>query len=42
MWCRTANAPEPPDTSDVNGYEFDGATQFKNVNFADTLRALLQ
>jgi len=34
------DAPEPPDTSDVNGYEFDGSTQFKYVNFADALRAL--
>ena len=39
---QNGDAPEPPDTSDVNGYEFDGATQFKYVNFADTLRALLQ
>ena len=35
---QNGDAPEPPDTSDVNGYEFDGATQFKYVNFADTLR----
>ena len=39
---QNGDAPEPPDTSDVNGYEFDGATQFKYVNFADTLPALLQ
>jgi len=34
-------APEPADTGDVNGYEFDGATQFMYLNFADTLPALL-
>ena len=38
---QNGEAPEPPDTGDVNGYEFDGATQFMYVNFADTLPALL-
>lgn len=33
-------APEPPDTGDINGYEFDGATQFKYVSFLDVLTAL--
>ena len=27
-------------SGDVNGYEFDGATQFMYVNFVDTLKAL--
>jgi myo-inositol-hexaphosphate 3-phosphohydrolase len=35
---QNGEAPEPADTSDVNGFEFDGATQFKYVSFADTLR----
>ena len=35
-------APEPEDTDPVNGFEFDGATQFKYVNFLDTIRALRQ
>ena len=33
-------ASDPPDAGDVNGYEFDGSTQFKYVNFLDALRAL--
>jgi 3-phytase len=33
-------APKRPDTGDVNGFEFDGATQFMYVNFLETLRAL--
>jgi 3-phytase len=37
---QNGEAPEPPDTSDVNGYEFDGSTQFMYVNFLDALRAL--
>jgi myo-inositol-hexaphosphate 3-phosphohydrolase len=36
---QNGEAPEPRDTSDVNGYEFDGSTQFKYVNFLETLRA---
>jgi len=39
---QNGDAPEPPDTGDVNGYEFDGATQFKYVNFVDALKALLR
>ena len=39
---QNGDAPEPPDTDDVNGYEFDGSTQFEFVNFADALQALLQ
>jgi 3-phytase len=38
---QNGDAPEPPDTGDVNGYESDGSTQFEFVNFAETLRALL-
>jgi 3-phytase len=37
---QNGEAPEPADTGDINGYEFDGATQFKYVNFADTLEAI--
>jgi 3-phytase len=39
---QNGEAPEPSDTGDVNGYEFDGATQFMYVNFADTMSALLR
>jgi hypothetical protein len=35
---QNGEAPEPPDTGDVNGCEFDGSTQFMYLNFADTLR----
>jgi hypothetical protein len=37
---QNGDAPEPDDTSPINGYEFDGATQFKYVSLADTLKAL--
>jgi hypothetical protein len=37
---QNGEAPGPADTGDLNGYEFDGATQFMYVNFAETLRAL--
>jgi 3-phytase len=37
---QNGDAPPPENTDDVNGFEFDGATQFKYVNFLDTLRAL--
>ena len=33
-------APGPSDTSDVNGFGYDGSTQFMYVDFADTLAAL--
>lgn len=33
-------APEPADTGDINGYEFDGATQFTFVSFLDALKSL--
>jgi 3-phytase len=37
---QNGNAPGPADPGDVNGYEFDGATQFMYVNFVETLKAL--
>ena len=37
---QNGEAPEPDDTSDINGYEFDGATQFLFLSFADALKAL--
>ena len=37
---QNGQAPEPADTSGINGYEFDGATQFMYVNFLETLKAL--
>jgi 3-phytase len=37
---QNGEAPEPENTDDVNGYEFDGATQFMYVNFLDALSAL--
>jgi 3-phytase len=37
---QNGEAPEPPNTDDINGFEFDGATQFKYVNFLETLKAL--
>jgi hypothetical protein len=36
---QNGGAPEPPDTGDINGYEFDGSTQFEFVNFVETLRS---
>ena len=37
---QNGEAPEPPDTGDVNGYEFDGATQFLFLDFRDALAVL--
>jgi 3-phytase len=37
---QNGEAPEPADTSPINGYEFDGATQFKYVSMLDALEAL--
>lgn len=37
---QNGDAPEPSTTGDINGYAFDGATQFKFVNFLETLKAL--
>jgi 3-phytase len=39
---QNGQAPPPADTSDINGYEFDGATQFMYVDFRDALRAALR
>lgn len=33
MVVHNGGAPEPEDTADINGYEYDGSTQFKFVNF---------
>jgi hypothetical protein len=32
--------PGPSDTSDINGFEYDGSTQFMLLNFAEALAAL--
>jgi len=37
---QNGEAPEPPNTGDITGFEFDGATQFLFLNFADALKAL--
>ena len=37
---QNGDAPEPPDTGDVNGFEFDGSTQFLFIDFRDALRTL--
>ena len=37
---QNGQAPEPPSTGDVNGFAFDGSTQFKYVNFLDALKTL--
>jgi 3-phytase len=37
---QNGEAPEPADTSDINGYEFDGSTHFMLLNFAAALAAL--
>jgi len=37
---QNGEAPGPPDTGDVNGFEYDGSTQFLFINFADALRTL--
>jgi len=37
---QNGDAPEPPHTGDVNGFEFDGSTQFLFINFEDALRTL--
>ncbi|KJV07336.1 phytase [Methylocucumis oryzae] len=33
MVVHNGGAVEPEDTSDINGYEYDGSTQFKYINF---------
>jgi 3-phytase len=37
---QNGEAPEPPSTDPVNGYEFDGSTQFLYLDFRDALKAL--
>ena len=39
---QNGNAPEPGNTAPINGFQFDGSTQFKYVNFLDALKALVQ
>ena len=38
--AQNGEAPEPPSTDPVNGYEFDGSTQFLYLDFRDALQAL--
>ena len=37
---QNGEAPEPLDTGDINGFEFDGSTQFLYIDFRDALRTL--
>ena len=37
---QNGQAPEPSSTEDINGFAFDGSTQFKYVNFLDALKTL--
>jgi 3-phytase len=37
---QNGEAPEPPSTDPINGYEFDGSTQFLYIDFRDALEAL--
>jgi 3-phytase len=37
---QNGEAPEPPDTGDINGFEFDGSTQFLYIDFRDALKTL--
>ena len=37
---QNGEAPEPPSTDPVNGYEFAGSTQFLYLDFRDALKAL--
>ena len=37
---QNGEAPEPPETSDVNGYEFDGSTQFMVLDVDEVLAVL--
>jgi 3-phytase len=39
---QNGDAREPPSTDPVNGFEFDGSTQLKYVDFSQTLRALVR
>ena len=42
MVVQNGDAPGPDDPSPVNGYEFDGSTQFKYVSFLDALKAIVR
>jgi 3-phytase len=37
---QNGDAPPPDNTDPINGYDFDGATQFEYVNFLEALKAL--
>ncbi|HZM93236.1 MAG TPA: phytase [Vicinamibacterales bacterium] len=37
---QNGEAPEPPTTDPVNGFEFDGSTQFLYIDFVDALKTL--
>ena len=37
---QNGDAPPPPDPGAINGYEYDGSTQFMYVDFRDALRTL--
>jgi 3-phytase len=37
---QNGEAPEPPSTDPINGFEFDGSTQFLYIDFRDALKAL--
>lgn len=37
---QNGEAPEPPSTEPINGFEFDGSTQFLYIDFRDALTAL--
>ena len=36
---QNGHAPEPADISPINGFEYDGSTQFKFVRWGDTANA---
>ena len=40
LLVQNGEAPEPEDTGEINGYEFDGATRFEYVSILDVLKAL--
>ena len=39
---QNGEAPEPPSTDPINGFEFDGSTQFLYIDFRDALKALVE
>ena len=38
---QNGEAPEPPNTDPINGFEFDGSTQFLYIDFRDALSTLV-